>query len=63
MHCLLEPQLYLEDVVSVVLFILSNNTHATGVHIPKVIFWTNIGSQYVYSLYKVQSTYRGLGRW
>jgi hypothetical protein len=28
---ILEPQRYLEDVVSIVLFILNNNTHATGV--------------------------------
>jgi hypothetical protein len=38
MYCLLESQRYLKDVVSIVLFILNNNTHATGVHIPKVIF-------------------------
>jgi hypothetical protein len=38
MRCLLEPQRYLEDVVSIVLFILNNITHATGVHIPKLIF-------------------------
>jgi hypothetical protein len=38
MCCLLEPQRYLEDVVSIVFFILNNNINATGVHIPKVIF-------------------------
>jgi hypothetical protein len=38
MHFILEPQLYLKDVVSIVLFILNNNTHATGVHICKTIF-------------------------
>jgi hypothetical protein len=38
MHCILEPQRYLEDVVSIVLFILNNNTHATNVHILKTIF-------------------------
>jgi hypothetical protein len=37
MRCLLEPQRYLEDAVSIVLFILNSNTHATGVHIPKTI--------------------------
>jgi hypothetical protein len=37
MCCLLEPQRYLEDVVSIMLFILNNNTHATGVHIPNII--------------------------
>jgi hypothetical protein len=63
MYCLLESQRYLKDVVSIVLFILNNNTHATGVHIPKVIFLTNIGSQYVHSLSKVQSAYHDPGRW
>jgi hypothetical protein len=38
-HCLLEPERYLEDVVSTMFFILNNNTHATGVHIGNVIFW------------------------
>jgi hypothetical protein len=38
MCCLLEPQRYLEDVVSIVLFILNNNTHTTSVHIHNVIF-------------------------
>jgi hypothetical protein len=38
MRCLLEPQRYLKDVVSIVLFILNNNTDATNVHIPNVIF-------------------------
>jgi hypothetical protein len=63
MHCLLEPQRHLKDVVSIVLFILNSNTNAIIVHIPNVVFLTNIGSQYVYSLYKVQSAYRSLGRW
>jgi hypothetical protein len=35
---ILEPQRYLDDVVSILFFILNNNTHATGVHIPKTIF-------------------------
>jgi hypothetical protein len=39
-----------------------NNTRATGVHIPNVIFLTNIGSQYVHSRYKVQLAYRGPGK-
>jgi hypothetical protein len=38
-RCLLEPERYLEDVVSIIFFILNNNTHATGVHICNVIFW------------------------
>jgi hypothetical protein len=38
MRCLLEPQQYLKDVVSIVLFILNSNTHATGVHKPNIIF-------------------------
>jgi hypothetical protein len=38
MRCLLEPQQYLEDMVGIVLFIINNNTHATGVHKPKVSF-------------------------
>jgi hypothetical protein len=37
-HCLLEPERYLEDVMSIMLFILNNNTHATGVHIHNIIF-------------------------
>jgi hypothetical protein len=44
MCCLLEPQRYREDVVTVVLFILNNNTSATGVHIPNFVFLWNIGS-------------------
>jgi hypothetical protein len=32
------------------------------VHV-KLFIWTNIGSQYVHSVYKVQSASRGLGRW
>jgi hypothetical protein len=63
MSCLLEPQQNLEDVVSIVLFILNNNTHQPVYIYLKLFFWTNIGSQYVHSLYKVQSAYRGLGRW
>jgi hypothetical protein len=38
MRCIPEPQRYLEDVVSIMLFILNNNTHASDVHIPKPIF-------------------------
>jgi hypothetical protein len=38
MRCLLESQRYLEDVVSIILFILNNNTHAIGVHICNIIF-------------------------
>jgi hypothetical protein len=64
MRCLPEPQWYLEDVVSIVLFILNKNTHATGVHIPNIVFfWTNIVSQYVHGMYKVQLAYRGPRRW
>jgi hypothetical protein len=37
-RCLLELERYLEDVVSIMLFILNNNTHATGVRICNVIF-------------------------
>jgi hypothetical protein len=37
--CLLEPERYLEDMVSIRFFILNNNTNATGVHIHNVIFW------------------------
>jgi hypothetical protein len=39
MRCLLEPQQYLEDVMSIVLFILNSNIHATGVHKPNIIFF------------------------
>jgi hypothetical protein len=35
---LLEPKRYLEDVVSIMLFILNNNTHATDIRICNVIF-------------------------
>jgi hypothetical protein len=38
MCCILEPERYLEDVVSIVLFFINNNTHSTGVHIPQTIF-------------------------
>jgi hypothetical protein len=38
MHCLLEPQRHLKDVVSIVLFILNSNTNAIIVHIPNVVF-------------------------
>jgi hypothetical protein len=38
MRCLLESQRYLEDVVSIILFILNNNTHAISVHICNIIF-------------------------
>jgi hypothetical protein len=38
MRCILEPKRYLEDVVSIVLFFINNNTHSTSVHIPKTIF-------------------------
>jgi hypothetical protein len=58
---LLEPYQYLEDVVSIIFFILNNNTHATGVRICNII--TNIRSQYVHSVYKIQSASRGTGRW
>jgi hypothetical protein len=37
-RCFLEPERYLEDVVSIMSFILNNNTHATGLCIRKVIF-------------------------
>jgi hypothetical protein len=37
--CLLEPERYLEDVVSTIFFILNNNTHVTGVRICNIIFW------------------------
>jgi hypothetical protein len=37
MHCILGPERYLEDVVSIVLFFINNNTHSIGVHIPKTI--------------------------
>jgi hypothetical protein len=37
-RCLLEPERYLEDVVSTMFFISNNNTHATIVHICSVIF-------------------------
>jgi hypothetical protein len=37
-RCLLEPERYLEDVVSTMFFILNNNTHATGVRICNIIF-------------------------
>jgi hypothetical protein len=37
-RCLLEPERYREDVVSIILFILNNNTDATGVHICNIIF-------------------------
>jgi hypothetical protein len=36
-HCLLEPERYLEDVVSIMFFILNNNIHATGLRTRKVI--------------------------
>jgi hypothetical protein len=63
-RCLLEPERYLEDVVSTMFFISNNNTHATSVHIRSVIFFgTNICSQYVHIMYMVQSASRGLGRW
>jgi hypothetical protein len=38
-RCLLESERYLKDVVSIMFFILNNNTHATGVCICNVIFW------------------------
>jgi hypothetical protein len=63
MHCLLKPQRYLKYVVSIVLFILNNNTDATDVHILKLFLGTSIGPQYIHSLYKVQSAYRGPRRW
>jgi hypothetical protein len=62
-RCLLEPERYLEDVVSIMIFILNNNTHATGVRICNVIFGTNVGYQYVHSVYKVQSASHSSGRW
>ena len=62
-RCLLELERYLEDVVSIVLFILNNNTHATDVHILKLFLGTSIGPQYIHSMYNVQSAYHGLGRW
>jgi hypothetical protein len=37
-RCLLEPERYIEDVVSTMLFILNNNTHATSVCICNIIF-------------------------
>jgi hypothetical protein len=37
-HCLLEPERYPEDVVSVIFFILNNNTHATSLRTRKVIY-------------------------
>jgi hypothetical protein len=37
-RCLLEPERYLEDVVSIMFLILNNNTHATGLRIHKVIY-------------------------
>jgi hypothetical protein len=37
-RCLLEPERYLEDVVSIMFFILNNHTYATGLRIGKVIF-------------------------
>jgi hypothetical protein len=60
-RCLLEPEWYLEDVVSIILFILNNNTHATDVHICNVIFWTNIGSQYLETTF-VSSSFKGLSK-
>jgi hypothetical protein len=36
--CLLEPERYLEDVVSIMFFILNNNTHATSLRTRKVIY-------------------------
>jgi hypothetical protein len=36
-HYLLEPERYLEDVVSIMFFILNNNIHATGLRTRKVI--------------------------
>jgi hypothetical protein len=63
-RCLFEPERYLKYVVSIMFFILNNNTHATGVCMRNIIiFGTNIGSQYVHSAYKVQSASRGPGRW
>jgi hypothetical protein len=38
MCCILEPERYMKDVVSIVLFFINNNTHSTGVHIPKTFF-------------------------
>jgi hypothetical protein len=37
-HCLLEPERYLKDVVSIIFFILNNNTHATDVLVRNIIF-------------------------
>jgi hypothetical protein len=37
-RCLLEPERYLEDVVSIMLFILNNSTHATSVRMRSIIF-------------------------
>jgi hypothetical protein len=36
--CLLEPERYPKDVVSIMFFILNNTTHATGVHTCKIIY-------------------------
>jgi hypothetical protein len=38
-YYILEAERYLEDVVSIMLFILNNNTHATGVHIRNIIIF------------------------
>jgi hypothetical protein len=37
-HCLLELEQYLKDVMNIMFFILNNNTHATGLRIRKVFF-------------------------
>jgi hypothetical protein len=37
-HCLLEPERYLEDVVNIMFLIRNNNTNATGLHTCKVIY-------------------------
>jgi hypothetical protein len=62
-RCHLELEWYLEDVVSIMFFILNNNTHAPVYIYVKLFFLTNIGSQYVHSMYKVQSASHGLRRW
>jgi hypothetical protein len=43
-RCLLELEWCLEGVVSIIFFILNNDTHATGVRICNIIFGTDIGS-------------------
>jgi hypothetical protein len=38
-HCLLELEQYLKDVMNIMFFILNNNTHATGLCIRKFFFF------------------------